>query len=49
VPSLVWVITGLILFGGMTAGAIRLWIKRRSEDKVVADPFGDTKMGSGED
>ena len=40
--SLVWIITGVILFGAMIAGAVRLWIKRRKED-VVTDPFGDTK------
>ncbi len=39
--SLVWVITGIILLGGMTAGGIRLWVKRRRESQVVSNPFGD--------
>ncbi len=39
----------MILFGGMTAGAIRLWIKRRREAKVISDPFDDTKIRSDED
>lgn len=47
--SLIWIITGMILFGGMTAGAIRLWIKRRRESKVVSDPFRDTKIPSDSD
>jgi len=40
--SLVWIITGVILFGAMIGGAIRLWIKRRRES-LSTDPFGDTK------
>jgi uncharacterized membrane protein YraQ (UPF0718 family) len=40
--SLVWIITGVILFGAMIVGAIRLWIKRRREN-MVTDPFGDAK------
>ena len=40
--SLVWIITGVILFGAMIGGAIRLWIKRRREP-LATDPFGDAK------
>jgi hypothetical protein len=47
--SLIWIITGMILFGGMTAGAIHLWIKRRREAKFISDPFDDTKIPSDED
>ena len=47
-PSLVWIITGMILFGAMSVGAIRLWIKRRKEN-VAVDPFGDPKMQSDKD
>ena len=47
--SLIWIITGMILFVGMAVGAIRLWIKRRGEAKVVSDPFEDTKIRSDED
>ncbi len=39
--SIVWVITGIILLGGMTTGGIRLWIKRRRESQGVSNPFGD--------
>jgi len=45
--SLIWIITGVILFGAMIGGAIRLWIKRRREP-LATDPFGDTKP-SGQD
>ena len=34
--SLEWIITGIILLGGMTAGGISLWIKRRREAQVSA-------------
>ena len=27
--SLEWIVTGIILLGGMTAGGISLWFKRR--------------------
>jgi len=46
--SLVWIITGMILFGAMIGGAIRLWIKKREESKVT-DPFGDSKIESDQD
>ncbi len=36
-----WVITGIILFGGMAAAGISLYFKRRKESQVF-DPF-DTK------
>ena len=29
-----WIITGAILFGGMAAGGIRLYLKRRNESQV---------------
>jgi len=38
--SLVWVITGIILLGGMTAGGIHLCVKRRRKSQVVSNPFG---------
>ncbi|GEM_PF-2220480 len=37
--SLEWIVTGAILLGGMTAGAISLYIKRRREAQSVSDPF----------
>lgn len=29
-----WVITGIILFGGMTAAGTRLYLKRRKESQI---------------
>lgn len=29
-----WVITGIILFGGMTAAGISLYLKRRKESQI---------------
>ena len=34
-----WIVTGVFLFGGMTAAAISLYIKRRKESQAVSDPF----------
>ena len=34
--NLEWIITGIILLGGMTAAGISLWIKRRREAQVSA-------------
>ena len=43
--NLEWIVTGVILFGGMTAAAIGLWIKRRRESQTVSDSsFFDTKI-----
>ena len=41
--SLIWIITGMILFGAMTAGAIRLWMNKKKEN-IQTDPFGDPKV-----
>ncbi len=41
--SLVWIVTGIILFGAMAAGAIRLWINKKRQD-IQTDPFGNPKM-----
>jgi len=35
--SLEWIVTGFILLGGMIAGAISLYIKRRREAQHVSD------------
>jgi len=40
--SLIWVITGVILFGAMIAGAIRIWLKKRREN-MEKDSFVDVK------
>ena len=37
----VWLVIGIILFGGMTAGGISLYLKRRKESQVF-DSFDDT-------
>ncbi|MGI0057215.1 MAG: hypothetical protein ACREAK_07560 [Nitrosarchaeum sp.] len=35
--SVEWIVTGIILLGGMTAAGISLWIKRRREAQDVPD------------
>ncbi len=37
-----WIVTGIILFGGMAAAGISLYLKRRKESKI-SDPFEDTE------
>ena len=45
--NLAWIVTGVILFGGMAAGAISLWIKRRRESQAVSNySFFDTEVQS---
>ena len=34
-----WIVAGVFLFGGMTAAAINLYIKRRKEFQAVSDSF----------
>ena len=38
--SLEWVVTGIILLGGMTACGISLYIKRRRESKIDLSETG---------
>lgn len=41
-----WVITGIILFGGMAAGGVSLYLKRRRESKINSFESGtDLKSG----
>ena len=43
--NLAWIVTGVILFGGMAVCAISLWIKRRRESQAVSDySFFDTEV-----
>ena len=37
-----WVVTGMILLGGMTAGGISLYLKRRRESQI--DSFEEFKL-----
>ena len=39
--NLEWIITGMILFGGMTAAGISLWIRRRREEQEILDSSTD--------
>ncbi|MGI0083107.1 MAG: hypothetical protein ACREAG_07395 [Nitrosopumilaceae archaeon] len=41
--SLEWIVTGVILLGGMTAAGISLWIKRRKETQEILDLESETK------
>ncbi|MGI0082404.1 MAG: hypothetical protein ACREAF_05185 [Nitrosopumilaceae archaeon] len=41
--SLEWIITGIILLGGMTAAGISLWIKKRREAQAVCDLDKETQ------
>ena len=34
-----WIVTGVFLFGGMIAGAISLYLKRRKESQSISDSF----------
>jgi len=34
-----WIVAGVFLFGGMTAAAINLYIKRRKESQAISDSF----------
>lgn len=36
-----WVVTGIILLGGMAAGGISLYLKRRKES-LISESFEDT-------
>ena len=37
-----WIVTGIILFGGMTAGGISLYFKKRKESQI-----SNSFMGAG--
>ena len=39
--NLEWIVTGMILFGGMTAAGISLWIKRKREAQEILDSSSD--------
>jgi len=43
--NLEWIVTGVILFGGMTAAGISLYIKRRKESQI-SDSFEATGIPS---
>jgi len=45
--SVEWIVTGMILFGGMVAAGISLYIKRRREAQADSDlSLTDTKIQS---
>ena len=39
-----WVVTGMILLGAMTAGAVSLYLKRRKEQNLSLDKSDDLKI-----
>ena len=42
--SLEWIIVGIILLGGMTAGGISLWIKRRKDAQEILDSTSESEQ-----
>ena len=45
--SVAWIVTGVILLGGMAAAGISLYIKRRREAQAVSDlSLPDTEIQS---
>lgn len=45
--SLEWIVTGIILLGGMAAGGASLWKKKRKESQAISDSFIDkSDLGS---
>lgn len=41
--NLEWVVTGIILLGGMLAGGISLYVKRKRESQMVFNSFGQVE------
>ena len=39
-----WVVTGMILLGAMTAGAVKLYLKRKSEQNLSLNKSDDLKI-----
>ncbi|MEX0763742.1 MAG: hypothetical protein WEC35_05520 [Nitrosopumilaceae archaeon] len=45
--SVEWIVTGIILLGGMVTAGISLYIKRRREAQAISDlSLSDTEMQS---
>lgn len=42
--SLEWVVTGVLLFGGMIAGAVSLYVRRKREEKMAFDKTNEFKI-----
>ena len=42
--SLEWVVTGALLFGGMIAGGVSLYLKRRKEEKLTFDKANEFRI-----
>jgi LPXTG-motif cell wall-anchored protein len=42
--NLVWALTGVLLFGGMIAGGISLYLKRRKEEKMELDKSNEFRI-----
>ena len=38
-----WIVTGIILFGGMTTAGISLYIKRRREAQEINSPLSESE------
>ncbi len=42
--NMVWALTGVLLFGGMIAGGISLYLKRRQEEKLEFDKSNEFRI-----
>ena len=42
--SLEWVVTGFLLFGGMVAGGISLYFRRKKEEKLAFDKQNEFRI-----
>ncbi len=42
--SLEWVVTGFLLFGGMVAGGVSLYVKRKKEEKLAFDKANEFRI-----
>ena len=42
--SLEWVVTGFLLFGGMVAGGVSLYVKRKKEEKMAFDKANEFRI-----
>ena len=42
--SLEWVVTGVLLFGGMIVGGVSLYVRRNREEKMTFDKTNEFRI-----